>query len=754
MADPAEPAGPLTRQQVLDYLEAHGGRAGKRELARHFGVTGSGRVALKQLMRELERDGLLDRKAAAGPARRPRISLPPVLVLEVVGPDEGGELLARPALWERPGPPPTLYLTDAGGQAAALGAGDRVLARVERGGDGRTATIIRALPRLSERVVGLYERLAPGRASRAAVPVGRIRPADRRDRDELTVEPGDAGDAESGDLVLAEVLPGTRFGRRGRILERLGRMGEPQTISLLAIAQYQIPDAFAPEALAEAAAAAPVAVGDDGRADLTQIPLVTIDGADARDFDDAVFAEPDDDPANPGGWHLIVAIADVAHYVRPGSALDRAAYERGNSVYFPDRVVPMLPEALSNELCSLKPGVPRACLAAHLWIDSRGRKLSHRFVRGVMRSAARLTYEQVQDALEGADVSAAGGLLHRVLRPLDTAYRALAEARAARGTLDLDVPEMRIRVDAGGRVVGAEPRERLDSHRLIEEMMILANVAAAEALEAARQPCMYRVHDQPAPEKMEALAELVAGFGLKLAKGQVVRPQLFTGLLARAAGLPQARMIHEMVLRSQAQANYSPDNIGHFGLALPRYAHFTSPIRRYADLLVHRGLIAGLGLGDPEAHDHAWLVTAGAQISATERRAAQAEREVVERYLAAYLAGAVGQHFAATVTGVARFGLFVTLGETGATGLIPVRGLPDDFYVHDERQQRLVGERTGLVFALGDPIEAVLVEADALTGGLLFDAVVAESPTIAARPRPRPSRRAKPPRGPVRRRSK
>jgi ribonuclease R len=485
----------------------------------------------------------------------------------------------------------------------------------------------------------------------------------------------------------------------------------------MTVAAFDIPDEFPAEALAEAAAAG--APDPAGRVDLRALELVTIDDSDARDFDDAVWAGPDDDPANPGGWHIVVAIADVAAYVTPGSALNREAARRGNSVYFPDRVVPMLPEALSNNLCSLVPAVDRACVAAQLWIDAAGRKRRHRFERAIMRSAARLTYDTMQAAHDDPRV-------HRLAVPpervaaLYGAFAALDKARRARGALELDLAEHRVILDPERRPIAVVPRTRLDSHRLIEEFMILANVAAAEELEARRQACMYRVHDAPDPAKVAALRDFLEQIGipgLALAKGQVLRPELFNRVLARAKTTPEAPIVNELVLRAQAQAVYSPKNIGHFGLALPRYAHFTSPIRRYADLIVHRALIAGK---QPQRESAESLAAIAEHISATERRAAAAERAALDRYRASLLSGAIGTIHAARITGVAPFGFFVSLPENGADGLVPVSSLPSDYYVHDARRHRLVGRHSNRQFALGDPVTVRLAEADAIGGRLLF----------------------------------
>ena len=708
-------AAPLpTKEELLTYIRESPTPVGKRDLARAFRISGASRVRLKAMLKELQEEGALGRDrgrrfASAG-------SLPAVTVVEVTGTDADGEVVARPLAWSAEIPPPRIYMAPDRRGTPALGPGDRVLARLRAIGAGQyEGRTIRRISEAPGKVLGVYMPAPDG---------GRIRPTDRRVKAEYAVARGDQGNAKEGELVLADVLPGHQLGlRQARIVERIGHLDDPRSISLIAIFSRGIPVDFPADALAQAAAAR--AVGLEGRVDLRAIPLVTIDGEDARDFDDAVWAESDPDPANAGGWHLLVAIADVAHYVRPGDPLDRAAAERGNSAYFPDRVVPMLPEALSNGWCSLKPAEDRGCLAAHIWIDHAGHKLRHRFERGLMRSAARLTYTQVQAAIDGHPNELTRPLVEPVLRPLYGAYHALGRARERRGTLDLDLPERRILLESSGKVARIEPRRRLDSHRLIEEFMIAANVAAAEELERLRQPCMYRVHDQPDPAKLAALREFLDGLGmhgLKLAKGQVVRPRHFSEILRRAAGTPYAQLVSELVLRSQAQAVYSPTNLGHFGLALRRYAHFTSPIRRYSDLLVHRALIAGhrFGGGASEPVDAKDFAATGEHISMTERRAAAAERSAVDRYTAAFLAERVGASFAGRVTGVTRAGLFVGLNETGADGLVPMRTLPADYYDHDEKQHRLVGRRWGRIYRLGDELSVRLVEANTVTGSLLF----------------------------------
>jgi len=696
---------------VLEFIRESPGKVGKREIARAFNIKGPAKIALKSILKELARDGAIER--SVGRRYGARGALPEVLMVEVTGFDrEEAEALARPLDWAEASEPPVIRLrTDRRG--GDLERGDRALVRLERRDGAFVGRVLRRIEGAPEKVLGVYNHGPAG---------GRLQPTEKRVRTEFVVAPGNAGDARPGELVLAEVLPGRRLGLpQARIVERLGSMASPKAASLIAIHTHDIPVEFPEAALRQAERARPAPI--EGREDLRHIPLVTIDGEDARDFDDAVFAEPDDDPANPGGFHLIVAIADVAWYVRPNDALDRAAQLRGNSVYFPDRVVPMLPERLSNDLCSLRPNEDRPVLAVHIWIDAQGRKRRHRFVRGMIRSAARLTYDEAQAAADGIKGRVPSALKTDVIDPLFAAYRALARARRERGTLDLDLEELKIVLGKDGKVERIEPRPRYDSHRLIEEFMIAANVCAAESLEALRMPCMYRVHAEPAPEKVDALRDVLAGLGYRLARGQVMLPRHFMKILDWAADKPFRHLINELVLRTQSLAVYSPDNVGHFGLALTRYAHFTSPIRRYSDLLVHRALIAGFGLGEGGIFEAGPVDFHGIaeHISATERRAAAAERDARERYIAAYLSGRIGAQFIGRISGVQKFGLFVTLDGIGADGLIPINTLPPDFWQHDPDRHLLEGRHSGHTFTLGDPVTVRLKEASPVTGGLVFE---------------------------------
>jgi ribonuclease R len=706
-----------SREQVLKFIEETPGRVGKREISRAFSLDGDQKMRLKKLLKEMKEDGKIER----GPGRKfsEPGSLPAVGVVVIIGPDTDGEIRARPMTWDEEGEPPAIYMAPERRGNPALAPGERVLARLNRNEDksyeGRT---IRRIGAAAEKILGIYT-LVEGQ--------GRLKSTSRKAKGDYFIARGDALDAREGDLVRCEVLPGRRTGLRlAKVLERLDTGGGATSISLIAIHDHDIPTTFSEQALdlAKAAKAAPLGK----REDLRDLPLVTIDGADARDFDDAVFAEPDTEKNNPGGWHLIVAIADVAWYVRPGDALDADAYERSNSVYFPDRVVPMLPEALSNGWCSLVAAEERPCMAAHMWINAKGEMTRHRFVRALMRSHARLTYEQVQAARDGEADETTGPLSKRVITPLYGAYAALLKARGKRGVLELDLPERRIVIGQGGEVERVEMRQRFDSHKLIEEFMVLANVAAAETLEKKRTPCMYRIHDEPSMEKMESLRQFLDSLSIRLAKGQVIRAETFNRILDKVKDTPNTALVNEVVLRSQSQAEYNPDNIGHFGLALRRYCHFTSPIRRYADLLVHRALIRGLGLGEgglgDDARDFARM---GETLSKNERRAAAAERSSVDRFCASYLAEKVGAIFPGRVNGVTRFGLFVTLEDSGADGLVPMRSLPDDYYVHDETRHLLRGRRSKKVFRLGDKVDVMLMEADPVTGSMILQVIDGEA---------------------------
>ena len=727
-----------SRQEILDFLQTANRETGKREIARAFGIKGGDRIALKELLRDMADDGLI-----AGSRRkltRPGV-LSSVTVIEIVARDPDGEFVGRPGTWhEEHGPAPRIVMAESKRDTGPVaGIGDRVLARITPlGADADypyQARTIKRLARATQRPLGIFRALPGG--------TGVIDPVDRKQLKEWPVTRGNTDDAENGDLVRFELARGGRYGvQTAQVIERLGNPAAQQLTSLIAVHAHGIPDTFPEAALAEAEAAKEPDL--KRREDFRQLPLITIDPSDARDHDDAVWAEADSDPSNRGGWVVIVAIADVCSYVRPGSSLDKEARKRGNSVYFPDRVVPMLPERISNDLCSLKEDQSRACLAVRMVFDKDGRKLKHRFFRALMRSAAGLTYEQAQAAIDGRPDEVTTPLLDAVLRPLWGAYASLGISRTERAPLDLDLPERKILLDDQGRVRTVVTPPRLDAHRLIEEFMIAANVSAAETLEAKRSPLIYRVHDAPSKEKLSSLGEFLATIGLKLPKSGTLKPAHFNRILADTRATPTAELVGEVVLRSQAQAEYSDDNLGHFGLNLRRYAHFTSPIRRYADLIVHRALVRALGFGNDGLTDIEMeqLEQIAQAISDTERRAMAAERETADRLIAAYLADRIGARFQARVSGLVRTGLFVRLVETGADGFVPASSIGREYFYHDEARHALVGEDTGLAYHLVDPVEVRLVEAIPTAGALRFE-MLSEGRSVRTRPKGAPRHNGK-----------
>jgi ribonuclease R len=713
-----------SKDDLLAFIGKAPSRVGTREIARAFGLKNADRAELKRMLRELKDEGRVE-------SRRKKLhrsgTLPHVVVAEVTERDRDGELIAIPREWdeEAHGAPPriliqTLPQTRPGPVA---GMGDSVLLRVTEApeeGDtvGHAGRVIKIIDRAKKRVLGIFQARPDGS--------GRISPIDKKQLgQELSVPSGATAGAADGDLVAVEVAERRHgFGlATARVKERLGSLKSERAVSMIAIHAHDILHVFPAAVLKEAEAARAASLR--GREDWREVPFVTIDPADAKDHDDAVQAGPDPDPKNPGGHIIRIAIADVAHFVHPDSALDREALVRGNSVYFPDRVVPMLPERISNDLCSLRPLEDRAALGVRVIIGADGRKRAHTFHRVLMRSAARLSYQQVQTAIDGWPDEATGPLLASVIEPLYATYRALKRERAERAPLDLDLPERKIVLTAHGTVDRVMTPERLDAHRLIEEFMILANVAAAESLERARVPLIYRVHDEPDPERVNALREFLKTVDISMPKGGAVRATAFNRILAQVKGRDVEKLVNEVVLRSQAQAEYAAENYGHFGLNLRRYAHFTSPIRRYADLVVHRGLIRALNLGDGALSgtaDSRGLGEIAAAISATERRAMKAERETFDRLLAHFLADRVGATFEGHIAGVTRAGLFVKLDETGADGFIPARTIGGhEYFRYHEDRHALIGQSSRVTHRLGDRVSVRLVEAAPVAGALRFE---------------------------------
>ncbi|MBA85991.1 MAG: ribonuclease R [Rhodobacteraceae bacterium] len=704
-----------SKSEILDWISENPTLTSKRDIAKAFGIKGAARIDLKRILKELEAEGHLEKrkKTYRDPDR-----LPPVSVLKIQEIGSDGDLFAKPMEWQGEGGEP-LVLVIPRASDPALGVGDRVLARVQevRGEEYHyTARLIRRIGHNPRKVLGVFRKGSEG---------GRILPIDKGDGKEWLVPEGASGGAKDGELVEAEQSgPKGRLGLpRARIVNRLGDPTAPRAVSLIAIHQHGIPDDFPDAVIKEANAQKPA--GLNGREDMREMPLVTIDPADARDHDDACWAHEDDDPKNEGGYVIWVAIADVAHYVTPGSALDREAKKRGNSSYFPDRVVPMLPDRLSGDLCSLHEGVPRACVAVRMQINAQGEKIGHRFVRGLMRSVASLNYAEVQAARDGAPNDKCGPLMEDVIDPLYEAYALLVRARKTRQPLDLDLPERKVILSDEGKVLSVNFRDRLDAHKLIEEFMILANVAAAETLIAKKSPLLFRVHEEPSPEKLEALRETAQSAGLPLAKGQVLQTRHLNALLNAAEGTDHDELINISTLRAMTQAYYSPVNFGHFGLALRNYAHFTSPIRRYSDLIVHRGLISSHGWGKDglTSEDIERLENTATHISDTERRSMMAERDTTDRYLAAFLSERVGNEFTGRISGVAKFGVFVRMDDTGADGLIPVRSLGREYFHYDRDSNTLMGSDTGLTIGIGQRVTVKLLEALPVTGGIALELI-------------------------------
>ena len=702
-----------TKPEILDWISANPTLTAKRDIAKAFGIKGAARIDLKRLLKELEAEGHLEKrkKTYQDPDR-----LPPVSVLQVLAPDADGDLFASPMEWHGTGIEPKVLVIPRASDPA-LGAGDRILARLTLVQDQDyhyEARLIRRIGTNPRRALGVFRTGAEG---------GRVVPVDKGSDREWTVAGDATHGAKDGELVEVEQAgPKSRMGLpRARVVARLGDPSAPKAVSLIAIHEHGIPDSFPDAVIAEADGKKPV--GLKGREDFREMPLITIDPWDARDHDDACYAHADEDPKNKGGHIIWVAIADVAAYVTPGSALDREAKKRGNSSYFPDRVVPMLPDRLSGDLCSLHEGVPRACIAVRMQIDAKGEKIDHSFHRALMRSPASLNYEEVQAAVDGAPNERTLPLLEPVLQPLYAAYAALVEARHARQPLELNLPERKIVLDDDGAVRSVNFTDRLDAHRLIEEFMVLANVAAAETLIAKASPLLFRVHEEPSPDKLDSLRETAQASGLKLAKGQVLKTAHLNRLLSQAEGTDEEELINISTLRSMTQAYYSPQNFGHFGLALSSYAHFTSPIRRYSDLIVHRGLVSAHGWGKDglSVQDIEDLDKTGTQISNTERRSMVAERDTTDRYLAAYLSERVGDEMEGRVAGIAKFGIFVKLDDSGADGLVPMRSIGAEYFHFDREANTLMGSDTGLVISLGQRATVRLSEAVPVTGGIALD---------------------------------
>ena len=686
-----------SREAILHFLSDSSTLMNAETLAQGLGLSDPRDIdALGKRLAAMLRDGQLlqNRRSGYGVAQKLDL-IPGTIIANAEGfgflrPDTGGD---------------DVYISPA--EMRKVLHGDRVLLNVvglDRRGR-KQGAIAEVLERRASRLVG-----------RIVIDNGVVLvvPDDRRLHQDVLIPPGKDAGARSGQIVVAEITqpPNAQRGPIGEVVSVLGDRLSPSLVVEMAIASHGLPQEWPPETLLEAGQVEPRVTKEEaaGRVDLRKTPLVTIDGADARDFDDAVFAE-----TVPGGFRLIVAIADVSHYVRPGTALDDEAQKRSTSVYFPGFVVPMLPETLSNGICSLNPKVERLCMVCEMHVGYEGEVSRSKFYAAVMRSHARLTYDRVWQAIGQNDADARAELAD-VLPQLETLhqlYQILAKARQRRGAIDFESREVKFRLAASGEVVqlGAEPRN--DAHKLIEECMIAANVEAAKFLDKAKIPALFRVHAPPPESKYEDLQEFLLEFGLRMPPNAKVKPKDFSDLLKQIKNRPDAGLIQSVLLRAQSLAVYSPEDSGHFGLALEHYAHFTSPIRRYPDLLVHRAIRYALAHG--KAKDYTYsaneMVSLGTHCSHNERRADEAERDVDERYKCAWMEKHVGSEFDGIVSGVTSFGLFVELIESQVSGLVHITQLPNDYYHFDPVRHLLSGERRGLQFRLGDAVRVQVLRA-------------------------------------------
>ncbi len=706
------------RQAILTAIREKPDALTRKDLARSLGIKGDARRDLRQELRELVDDGVL--VLSQRKTYREAGELPGVMVIRVTDIDDHGDLIGIPDQWKGDGEPPKLIVREGniskkakGHKSAQLGVGGRALCRIKNTDQGRVAQVLKKLGRGPTRHLGILYQDGRGWT---------VRPVDKKIRDEARPIKVPS-DAENNSLVeyRASGRSRNKYERRVEITKIIGSANDPKAFTLISLEQHGIPIGFDDEVIEEARNLKLPKLSKF-REDLRDLPLLTIDPVDAKDFDDAVFAKPDDDKNNKGGWIVWVAIADVAAFVSPDSALDKAARHRGNSVYLPDRVEPMLPEELSADLCSLRPQEDRACMAVRMRFRADGTKIDHAFKRGLMRSHARLTYQQAQEAFDGNPGEAAESVID-ILKNVFAAYKSLRQARQQRAPLAIDLPERRVHVNDKGEVTKITIRDRFDAHKLVEEFMVQANVAAAEALSSKGVTTIIRVHEPPARERLQSLSDFLPTVGLSYASGERPTTRKFNHLLAKVRETEYAETVGMAVLRSQSQAYYGTDTKGHFGLNLTHYGHFTSPIRRYADLVLHRALIRTFNLGHDGTTETEFsrLKETAEHISDTERRAMAAERDAKDRYIARYLEKRVGAEFPARISGVTKAGLFITLDETGADGFIPIRVLGDNYFVFDEKKKTLVDSETGGTFRFGRKVNVRLKEATPVTGGLIFE---------------------------------
>jgi ribonuclease R len=685
-----------SREFILAHLDEIGRPATQLQLQDEFELTTEEQIeALRRRLIAMCRDGQLlkNRKGAYGPLEKMEL-----IAGRVIGHKDGFGFVV-PDTGED-----DLFLSPR--QMRTVFHGDRVLTRVSsvdtRGR--REATIVEVLEHNTQQIVGRFF-CESGTAF--------VESANQRIIHDILIPPDFQNGATHGQIVVVAITdqPSVHTRPLGKIIEVMGDHMAPGMEISVAIRNHDLPTQWPEDVLLEASRFAPTVTEEsiEGREDLRHLPFVTIDGEDAKDFDDAVYCEP----REKGGWMLYVAIADVSHYVKPHSALDKEAEKRGNSVYFPGRVIPMLPETLSNNLCSLIPDADRLAMVCEMTIHPTGRIMSHRFSEAVFRSHARLTYNQVHAMMEKNDKRMRERFADYVprLEELYALFRVLQKARKARGAIDFDLPETKIVFGKDRKIEKIVPYERFDSHKVIEECMLCANISAAHFLEKHKQPGLYRVHQGPNDEKLENLRKFLNEIGLSIPAHRAPVPADYAHILRVVQERPDAHMIQTMLLRSMSQAIYSPDNRGHFGLAFDAYAHFTSPIRRYPDLLVHRGIKQILRHKQPST-DEAALVRAGEHCSMTERRADDATNEVTDWLKCEFMMDKVGQEFDGIVSGAMSFGVFVELADIYVEGLVHISTLPDDYYQFDPIKHVLMGERSGRRFGMGDPVKIRVARVD------------------------------------------
>lgn len=703
----------LSRDSILKAVSEYPDRYDNKTLARFLQVKGPDRRLLRQLLSDMVENGLLDK--SKNKTFKKTDDLPGVMVIKILDIDEHGDMIGKPEIWKKQTPAPQIIVKESSSNVRkssrnrfTVGVGSRALCQIKKIDGLIIGQVIKRLGSGPSKQLGILQQNGRGWL---------IQPVNKKSRH--VYKPVKVPDeAKLNDLVWFQASRrNIKETRLAEITEIIDSTRKGNIATMISLYEHNVPIGF-PEDVISQAKALKLPKISKSHIDLRHLDLITIDPDDAKDFDDAITASP----TKEGGWDVWVAIADVAAYVTPDSPLDIAARLKGNSVYLPDTVEPMLPHILSSNLCSLKPNEDRACLAVNILFNENGEKVAHRFCRGIMRSIARLTYMQAQESHK-KNYGEHTQTVNRAIQNIFGAYASIKNTREKRAPLNIELPERKVHIDKKGNVSGITLKERFDAHKLVEEFMIQANVAAAEALSEKNIASLSRLHEPPKREKLVSLADYLSVLGLKLSAGERATTQKLNELLKKAETKGLSESVGMAVLRSQSQAIYDAENKGHFGLNLSHYTHFTSPIRRYSDLIVHRALIKAFDLGGDGStkSEISRLKETAEHISNTERRAMAAERDAKDRYIASYLENKVGIIFDARITGVTKFGLFITLDETGADGLIPSRSLGREYFILDEKRKSLIGSDSGKTYKFGRKIKAKLIESTPITGGLIFE---------------------------------